>query len=151
MEILEFLLAGESYALELSSLGQVHAAKGLMPIPCTPPSIAGALNVRGTIVPVFDLRALLALSPKEPVESDKVIVLRSADREFGILVDDIIGTRSLPQAALRPPLPARMSSRPGYVKGMTDDRLALLDAERMLADEELVVHEEVESSFGGSS
>ena len=66
IEVLEFLLAGERFGVELLFIGQVIVQKGLTPIPCAPPHVAGAINVRGMIVPVIDLRVLFGLPAKQP-------------------------------------------------------------------------------------
>ena len=59
-------LHDERYALDLALLRAVQAARGLTPLPCTPPYVAGILNVRGTVVAVLDLAQCLGLGSTAP-------------------------------------------------------------------------------------
>src|SRR3712207_6129274 len=65
-EMLLCRLHDERYALELSLLSAVQPARGLAPLPCTPPFVAGILNVRGTVVAVLDLARCLGLGVAAP-------------------------------------------------------------------------------------
>jgi chemotaxis signal transduction protein len=65
----------ERYAIEIGTLEAVHTAQGLVRVPCTPPFIAGILNVRGEVVTVLDLAAVLGLqashSGTDPVDENE--------------------------------------------------------------------------------
>jgi purine-binding chemotaxis protein CheW len=72
----------------------------------------------------------------------KVIVLRSDTMEFGVLADSVGGARSIPVAEIQPSLPTLTEVREKFLKGVTKDRLVILDGERILSDESIVVHAE---------
>ncbi|HLZ28785.1 MAG TPA: chemotaxis protein CheW [Chloroflexota bacterium] len=61
IEVLVCRLGSEEYAIELRLLHGVYPAIGLTPVPCTPPFVAGLLNLRGEILTVLDLAAAIGL------------------------------------------------------------------------------------------
>ena len=56
IEVIEFLLAYERYAMELDHVREVFPLKEITPLPGTPPFVLGIINVRGQIVSVVDLK-----------------------------------------------------------------------------------------------
>lgn len=143
IEIVEFLLAYERYGIESSYIGEVYPLKDLTPIPCTPPFVLGVMNVRGKIISVIDMRKFFDLPDKGLSDLNKVIIVRDDTIEFGILADAIIGVRMLSLARLLPSLPTLTDIRSDYLKGVTEDRLVVLDGGKILSDRGIVVHEEV--------
>jgi purine-binding chemotaxis protein CheW len=144
LEVLEFLLSFESYAIELSWVVEAYPLRDLTPLPGTPPFVLGIINVRGRILSLIDLRVFFDLPQKGLTNLNRVIILRSGEMEFGILADEIIGTRSIPLAELQPPLPTLTGIREEYLKGVTRERTALLDGEKLLGDRKIVVNDEIE-------
>jgi purine-binding chemotaxis protein CheW len=143
VEVVEFLLAQEHYAIESAFVREVQPLKGLTPLPCTPPFILGIVNVRGQILTVIDLKRFFDLPEHGITDLDKLIVVRSGPMELGILADVIAGVRLIPKRSLQPALPTLSGVRADFLKGISEDRAALLDAEKLLADKRIVVCEEV--------
>lgn len=140
--MLEFRLAHERYALETRYVEEVHTLKELTPLPCTPPFVAGIVNIRGRIVPLLDLTKLLDL-PQEGLTDLHHIILVRDDFEIGILADVIVGMRSIPSDTLHSSLPTLTGIRSDYLKGLTVERLVVLDLKRILADPRIIVDDEV--------
>ena len=145
LELLEFRLAQEHYALENRYVQEVHPLKDLTPLPCTPPFVLGIVNVRGRILPVLDLKKFFNLPENGLTDLHRIILVRGNDLELGLLADVIVGVRSIPADSLQPSLPTLTGVRSDYVKGVTGERLVVLDLARILADPKIIVHEEVES------
>ncbi|MGC1404832.1 MAG: chemotaxis protein CheW [Thermodesulfobacteriota bacterium] len=143
IEIVEFLLSSERYGLELRNVREVWPLKDLTPIPCTPPFVLGVINVRGQILSIIDLKKLLDLPEKGLGDLNKVLILKSDTMEFGILADDIIGVRSVPLRELKQSVPTLTGLGQEYLKGVSKERLIVLDAGRILLDKRIVVEEEV--------
>lgn len=144
LDVTTFLLSGVTYAIELTHIRDVYSLKELTPIPCTPPFVAGIVNVRGQILPVIDLKTIFDLPPDHQTELKKIIILHSDQTELAILADAIVGIRSIPVAGIQAPLTAATDTRGGYIKGITNDPLIIIDPVKILADPQLVVNEEVE-------
>jgi purine-binding chemotaxis protein CheW len=145
LEVLEFLLAHETYAIETMFVREVYPMTELTPLPCTPVFVFGLINVRGQILTVIDMKKFFDLPEKGITNLNKVIVVRKDAMELGILVDEIIGIRNLPVSELQPPLSTMTGIHAEYLKGVTGERLIVLDMERFLTDRRLIVQEEIET------
>jgi purine-binding chemotaxis protein CheW len=75
----------------------------------------------------------------------RIILVSGNDLELGLLADSIVGVRSVPMADLQSTLPTLTGVRSDYLKGVTADRLVVLDLGRILADPKIIVHEEVDT------
>jgi purine-binding chemotaxis protein CheW len=116
----------------------------MTPLPCTPSFVFGIVNIRGQILTVIDVKKFFELPDKGLTELNKVIVVRTPRLELGILADEIIGVRLIAPDELQSSLPTLTGVRAQYLRGVTSDRTVVLDVVRLLADEKLIVREEVE-------
>jgi purine-binding chemotaxis protein CheW len=145
LDVLEFRLAQERYAIETRYVREVHPLKDLTPLPCTPPFVLGIVNVRGRIVPVFDLKKFFDLPDQGLTDLHRIILIEGHEMELGLLADITVGVRSIPADSLQPSLPTLTGIRSEYLKGVTAERLVVLDVARILSDPKIIVHEEVET------
>jgi purine-binding chemotaxis protein CheW len=141
LEIVEFELAGECYGLELARVREVCAVKELTPVPCVPAFVLGIINLRGEIHTVIDLKKFFELPEAGITELNKIILLESGGTQLGILADAIRGVRRLPLAELQPALPTLTDIRADYLRGVTSERLVLLEAAKILSDPRLLVED----------
>jgi len=144
LEVLEFRLGSEHYAVETRNVGEVYPLKDLTPLPRTPTFVRGIVNLRGHILPVLDLKRLFDLPEVGLTDLHCIIVVRSADLEFGLLADVIVGVQTIPLDSLQASLPTLTGIRDEYLKGVTAERLVVLDLPGILADPKIVIHEEVD-------
>ena len=143
LEVLAFLLAHETYAIETRFIREVYPLTELTPLPCTPDYIFGIINIRGQILTIIDMKKFFDLPEKGITNLNRVIVVRNEDMELGILADEIIGIQNIPEKGVTPPLPTMTGIHAGYLKGVTGEGLILLDMEMFLNDRQLIVHEDV--------
>lgn len=143
IEVVEFMLAYERYAVESRYVREVSYLVSLTPLPCTPAFVLGIVNLRGEIIPVIDLKKFFDLPEKGLTDLDKIIVLQSGKILFGILADAIVGVRRILLTHIQPSLPTLTGVRKNYLKGVTPERLVVLDAEKLLTDENIIVQEQV--------
>lgn len=144
LEVIEFGLAGERYALEVAFVREVHPLEDLTPLPCTPAFVRGLVNVRGRILPVIDLKKFFDLPESGITDLHRILLIATPVMTFGLLADTVAGTCRIPLDRLEDSLPTLTGIRAEYLKGVTAERLVVLDAARMLADDRLVVHETVD-------
>lgn len=145
LELLEFRLANERYAIETRHVSEVHALRDLTPLPGTPAFVRGIVNLRGRILPVFDLKKFFDLPEQGLTDLHRIIVVHGHDLELGLLADVVVSVRLLAADALSPPLPTLSAIAAEYLKGVSEQRLVVLDLERILADPRIVVNDEVDS------
>ena len=142
-EIVEFLLGGERYGIESTYIREVYPLKEYTVIPCTPAFVLGVINIRGQVLSVVDIGRFFELPARGIADLNRVIVLAAGDLEFGILADEVVGVRVIAARDLQPSLPTLTGIRAEYLKGVTGDRVTVLDAARILDDKNLIVHQEV--------
>jgi purine-binding chemotaxis protein CheW len=143
IEIIEFTLAHERYALETRHVREVYSLRELTSLPCTPAFVLGVINVRGHIVAIIDLKQFFDLPQGGLTDSTKVILIGDDDGQMGIVVDAVDGVRHMPVSALQPPLPTLTGIRADYLRGVTGERVAVLNAAAIWADPRMVVNEDV--------
>jgi purine-binding chemotaxis protein CheW len=143
IEVVEFTLAHERYAIASEHVREVYPLEELTPLPCTPTFVLGIVNLRGEILSVIDIKKFFDLPEKGLTDLNKVIVLESEDMVFGIVADTISGVRRILRADIQPSLPTLTGIREDYLRGVTAERVVILDAGKLLADEKLIVQEQV--------
>ena len=144
IEVVEFVLAHERYAVETRYVREVYPLENLTPLPCTPAFVLGVVNLRGEILSVIDLKKFFELPEKGLTDLNMVIVLEAESMLFGILADAVLGVRRVSVAEIQPSLPTLTGVREAYLRGVTAGRTVILDAEKLLADERIVVQEQVD-------
>jgi purine-binding chemotaxis protein CheW len=143
VEILEFLLGNESYGIETSFVRELYRVKDFTPLPGTPAFVLGITSVRGEILSVIDMKKFFALPEMETTDHNKVIIVHNEAMEFCIPADYISGVRLLPLEDIKPPPPTLTGISTEYLRGVTSERMVILDAEKILSDKKIVVDEEV--------
>jgi purine-binding chemotaxis protein CheW len=144
IEVLEFVLAYERYGIESTFVREVYPLKALTPVPCTPAFVLGIINVRGRILSVIDIKRFFDLPEQGLAELSQAVILRDDVMEFAVLADSIVGFRSVSTRDILPSLPTLTGIRQDYLKGITRDRIVILDGRKLLSEKALVVHEAVE-------
>jgi purine-binding chemotaxis protein CheW len=145
LDIVEFLLAYERYAVESSWVREVYPLKDLSPLPGTPSFVLGIINVRGQIISVVDLKNFFDLPTKGLTDFNKVIIVGDGRMEFGLLADAVSGVRQIPLQEIQPPLPTLTGVRLEYLKGVTADRLVVLDIVKLLTDPKIKISQSMET------
>jgi purine-binding chemotaxis protein CheW len=143
VELLEFRLARDRYAVETRHVLQVQPLGELTPVPCTPAFLAGIVNVRGRITAVIDIQKFFALPTPGLTDFHEMILVRGPDFELGLLADTVVGVRTLTHDQVQASMPAATDPSAQYVAGITADRLVVLALDRMLSDPKLIVQEEL--------
>lgn len=144
LDVTCFTLADESYGFESRFIREIIPATQITPLPGVPPFIAGIMNLRGRILCLMEPRHLLGLTAPAPKERSLVIVLASAEQEFGLLIDSLTGVRRLPQHSVQEHLPTLSEQGRRYLHGIGPEQLILLDAQAMLLDPRLRIEDEMD-------
>jgi purine-binding chemotaxis protein CheW len=109
-----------------------------------PPFVLGIVNVRGQIMSVIDLKKFFNLPAKGLGQLNKLIVLRGEQMELGILADDILGARSIDLGALQPAPSTVTGIGAQYLRGVTAERVIVLNADKLLKDDQIIVNQAAE-------
>ncbi len=142
IEIVEFQLASEHYGIESCHVSEVYPIKDYTPLPGTPAFVFGLVNVRGQIISVVDIKKFFDMPDRGLSDLNKVIIIHDDAMEFGVLADSVLGVRILPTSEIQPSLPTLTGIRAEFLMGVTKEGMVILDGRKLLADENIIVHEE---------
>lgn len=139
-QYLTFRLGDEEYGIEILKVQEIKGHSSITPIPNTPVHVKGVMNLRGTIIPVVDLRAKFSMAATEHNQFTVIIVIRVGSKVMGLVVDGVSDVLNIPTADIQatPDFGAAVDAH--FISGMAKaaDRLVvLLDIEKVLAGEDL--------------
>ena len=89
IQFLTFLLVGQSYAVPLSEVLEITQNMELSRMPHMPKGVEGILDLRGSVLPVINLRVRLGLAPQDCGLFENILILDLAGRPTGVLVDRV--------------------------------------------------------------
>lgn len=139
-EVLVFVIGEEEYGVDILKVQEIRGYEKVTAIPSAPDFLKGVVNLRGTIVPVIDMRIKFALPDVRYDSFTVVVILRLASRVIGIVVDAVSDVMRLaPNDVKEPP---RLGSvvDASYLTGvatLNDRMVLLLDIEKLLSTGEL--------------
>lgn len=143
MELITFTLGRETYGIESVFVREIYPLKDYTPLPGVPAYILGVINLRGQIVPVVNLKKFFNIPEQGITELNRVIILRETNMEFGILADVVHGTKTIDTDEIKPAPHTITGIGQEYLKGVTRERLMVLNAEKLLSDKSMVVNDEL--------
>lgn len=88
-QFLTFRLADEEYGLEILRVQEIKGYSRVTPLPNTPAEIKGVMNLRGTVVPIIDLRTRFGLASAEYTRFTVIIVVTVGAKVVGLVVDAV--------------------------------------------------------------
>ncbi len=133
-----FGLDSGRYALPLAAVDRIVRAAFVTPLPRAPSVVLGALDIAGTVVPVFSLRRRLGLPEREMRLEDQFLIARSRGRQVVLLIDSAQDVLELPATAAVDA--SSITTGPGYIRGVISlpDGLVLIhDLDSFLSPDEL--------------
>jgi purine-binding chemotaxis protein CheW len=143
LEILIFKMANEKYGIETKYAREVYPLKDYTLLPCSPAYIFGLINVRRKILTVIDLKVLFGLKG-ESSESSKIIIIQRNEKEFGLLTDGFEGIEKIPLNKIQLTLPTLTGIRQDLTKGVTLEKIIILDGNKLLSCKQIICEEMVE-------
>ncbi|HEY3383259.1 MAG TPA: chemotaxis protein CheW [Vicinamibacterales bacterium] len=140
-QYLTFALGQEEYGVEILRVQEIKGYSAITPIPNAPVYLKGVMNLRGTVVPVVDLRAKFSMAAAEYDKFTVVIVVTVGARVFGLVVDAVSDVVNLPEDKIEPAPELGDGIDTSFLRGMAragEKFVLLLDIERVLGNRELV-------------
>jgi purine-binding chemotaxis protein CheW len=145
-EFLTFCLGGEEYGMDILRVQEIRGYDAVTRIVNMPNFIKGVINLRGTIVPIVDLRIKFNLPNPEYNQFTVVIILNVFGRIMGIVVDSVSDVLTLKHEQIRPAPEFSTSIDMNYVVGLgaLDDRmLILVDIEKLMTTKDMALIDDV--------
>lgn len=145
LQLVVFTLHSERYGIEAVYIREVYPLKEHSFVPGVPSFVFGLINIRRRIVSVMDLRQLFHMPIKATDDRTKAIILHHGETEFGVLAEDVIGLKTVRLNELQDGLPTLNGVHAEFLKGITTDRLLVLDAEKLLHSPHVVVEQYIDT------
>lgn len=124
----------ESLAVDLSHVREVFRVESITPVPGMPPALVGVVNLRGTMIPLSDLRPLLGV-PRSSTPKYAAVV-RQGGAQIGILIDEVPEIRALEPSDTLEPAPDETPNNCSFLAGrikMEGRTSSLVDLSKLLA------------------
>lgn len=149
-QYLTFILAGEEYAIDILRVQEIKGWNKITSLPGTPDYLQGVINLRGTIVPIVDLRIRFNMPTIVYGPTTVVIVLKvlgdEHDRIMGIIVDAVSDVHNLQHDAIKPAPEVNTTVDNRFVSGLTtinDKMVVLMDIDALLNSSDMTAEDHV--------
>ncbi len=139
-QFLTFSLGQEEYGIELLKVQEIKGYSAITPIPNTPPHIKGVMNLRGTVIPIVDLRIRFGLQAIEYTKFHVIIVVNVGTKVVGLLVDAVSDVLNVGADDIRPAPDFGTQADTRFISGIASSRekvAVLLDIEVLLSEADL--------------
>jgi purine-binding chemotaxis protein CheW len=138
-KFLTFSLGSEDYGIEIRYVTEIINLQPITVVPEVPPYMKGIINLRGTIIPVMDVRLRFMKEPRPYNDRTCIIVIHFEDISIGLIVDSVAEVITIAESDIvDPPNMSQMNQR--YIRGIgkVNQRVKLLlDCSKLIHDEEL--------------
>ena len=141
VQLVTFRVGGEEFGLDVFSVHEILSYQQPTPMPRAPEFVEGVLDVRGTLVPIVDLRRRFETPGVVYDQDTRIVLVDFNDERLGLVVDSVTEVLRAPETAVSPP--------PAYIRGLAaefvrgivrvGERLVvLIDLDRILSSEERI-------------
>ena len=144
-EFLTFTLGEEEYAIDILKVQEIRGYDAVTRIAGAPAFVKGVINLRGTIVPIVDLRIKFGLGNVEYTPFTVTIILNVGGRVVGIVVDSVSDVVGMLPEQIRPAPVFASGLDTAYIQGLgtLDERmLIVVDIEKLMLSGEMALVDE---------
>ncbi|MGB0901044.1 chemotaxis protein CheW [Halocynthiibacter sp.] len=125
-EYLSFRIGAQEYTVDIMSVREIRGWTEATPLPHAPEYVRGVINLRGTVLPIIDLAARLALPPDENNDRSVVIVVQQEGETVGLLVDAVSDILTIAREELQAPPDMAADNQHRFVSSL------IIENERMI-------------------
>lgn len=139
LEVLTFVIAGESYAIEIEKIVEIVPPRAATRVPNATESVVGIISLRGTIVTLIDVRRRLKHATAEPTVDTRIIVLEHEGETVGFEVDRVFRVVKIPASEVAPHPVVHASEQDESIRGVFrhgESLTILLDFAKLLGGRE---------------
>ncbi len=145
-QFLTFLLEDQEYGLEIFKIREIRGYAPVTPIPNVPAHVRGVMNLRGTVLPVIDLRMKFHLPAVDYNKFTVIVIATVGEKTVGLLVDAVSDVLMVAPEAMRdaPDFGTAVDTR--FINGVFESRERLtvaLNLEELLSECELALPESI--------
>ncbi len=138
IQFVSFLLDEVEYGINILAVHEILRMPDITRLPNTPPFIKGVINLRGNVVPVVDIRERFGFPKAKITDLTRVIVIETADKLVGLLVDNVYQVVRLHETNIDPPSELIEGVSEEFILGigrLPDRLVVILNLDNMLFEE----------------
>lgn len=147
VQLVTFRVGGEEFGLDVFSVHEILRYEAPTPMPRAPAFVEGVLDVRGTLVPVVDLRRRFEVESPSHDDETRIVLVEFGGERLGLVVDAVTEVLRVPETSVLPPPQFVRGLAAEFVRGIVrlGDRLVVLvDLDRILSSQERIALQETE-------
>jgi len=135
-----FRVGAELYALDIMRIKEIIRPQKLTPVPKSPSFIEGVFNLRGSVIPVADMRKRFDQPIDEDTRKNRIVICSLSKRNIGLLVDEVKEVKRFTRKDIAPSPQFIQGAQADYFLGVArcDDLIMLVDLEKVLSSEEKI-------------
>ena len=134
---LSFQLADETYAIEIRHVTEIVGIQKITEVPDMAEYVKGVINLRGSVIPVIDVRLRFSMGPKDYNDRTCLIVVNVNDSPVGLVVDSVKEVISIDPEKISAPPKVSQGDVNKYIKGIarfSESVIILLALDKLLFD-----------------
>lgn len=142
IQLVGFRLDNEDYAIAITKIQEIILMKPITRIPQVPHFIEGLINLRGSVIPIVNLRKRFGLPSHHVDDETRTIVVNIHDKTVGCIVDAVTQVMRINRDQIQPPPLSVLAIAHQYIAGLArlEDRLLIiLDIERLFDEHASVI------------
>ncbi len=154
-EYLTFIISGEIFAVSIMRVKEIIEYRELTHVPMVPEFISGAINLRGSVVPVINLAIKFGLA-SAPVNRRTCVVIIETELDgettvMGVLVDKVLQVLDIAEQNIEPAPKLGVKIRTDFIEGMgkvDENFVIILSIDKVLSEDEISVLDGMQSDGG---
>lgn len=119
IEFLSFYVGDDEYSIDIMSVREIRGWTKATPLPYSPNFVRGVINLRGTVLPIFDLATRLGLPAREDSFRNVIIVVQVDGKTIGLLVSAVSDILAISRNDLQPPPELTTDTSPTFIQALT--------------------------------
>lgn len=140
LQLVTFSIGEEEFGVNILKVKEINRAMEITKVPRAPDFVEGVINLRGTVIPIIDLRKRFGLMAKPADKDTRIIVIEINGIIVGFVVDAVSEVLRIPAGTVEPPPPVVAGVESDYINGVGKLRerlLIMLDLDRLLTTEDM--------------
>ena len=146
-QFLTFTLNNEEYGIEILKVREIIGVMDITTVPQTPEFMKGVINLRGTVIPVVDLRLKFSMPEEEYTQETCVIVVEANNSQVGIIVDSVSEVLNIQNGEIEETPSFGQGIDTDFIMGLGKVKeriIILLNIEQILSSEVMDVVKQIE-------
>ncbi len=135
LQLVTFMLGDEEFGVDILLVKEIIRPLQITAVPNSPSYVEGVINLRGTVIPVIDLRRRFSMISKDASSQTRIIVIEFSNARIGFIVDNVSEVLRIRNDTVEPPPPVVADIDSEYISGvgkLKDRLLILLDMKKLI-------------------